>query len=322
MRGVRGLKAHEVRNAAWIAGLGRTPLWRAARLPAAGRDFRRYGAGYSIHADVASYNDEWLVTDVMAKRKIEEVLAVEGNAAKAKTAKRTKDLDITEPKKRRSASPKSTLVERVNQQNIRHFQEAFVDTERLQYRAPDNKLAVDISLQAADWLTPGEHNASFNLVKTTSQQDYEASTWGWRPKNKRKEMLEPEMKYLFIRRAGTEPTIERRKDGDMDTSIEGFVSFMVTHDSLPVVPVIYIYEIHLAESLRGIRLGQHMMGLVESIGRNVDVKKVMLTCFLCNEKAHGFYKSLGYRRDVSSPEDRKTRNKVVKVDYEIMSKII
>lgn len=255
----------------------------------------------------------------MAKRKIEEILAAEWHEVQEKKVK-IASADIANRKDRRSASPRSTLVKRVSELNALSFQEAYVDPDSLHYQAPKKDLAMGISLQAADWLSPGEHNASFNLVKTTSRQDYEASSWGWHPKRKRKEMLEPEMKYLFVRKAGTEPTIERRKEGDVDASIEGFVSFMVTRDSSPVVPVIYIYEIHLAESLRGIRLGQHMMALVEGIAKKVGVSKVMLTCFLCNEKAHGFYKSLGYAKDVSSPEDRKTRNKVVKVDYEVMSK--
>jgi len=321
MRGACRLKAHEVGSAA-NAGLGGTPLWRAARLLAGPRDFtfriwRWYSAGVNPYAHGTAYIDGLLIPDIMAKRKVEEVLAVERDAAQRKKVKKTADADIA---KQKAASPKSDLVERANKLSTKRFQAAYLDTDMLHYDFPKKDLAVDITLRAADWLSPGEHNASFNLVKTTSRNDYEASSWGWHPTRKRKEMLEPEMKYLFIRNRGSGPTIEQGKNGDVDISMEGFVSFMLTHDSSPVVPVIYLYEIHLTESFRGIRLGQHMMALVESIARKAGVSKVMLTCFLHNEKAHGFYKSLGYMKDVSSPEDRKTRNKVVKVDYEIMGK--
>jgi hypothetical protein len=62
------------------------------------------------------------------------------------------------------------------------------------------------------------------------------------------------------------------------------------------------------------------MDVAEKIAENVAVEKVMLTCFLSNEHAHRFYKKRGYVADVCSPEDRRTRNKVVKPDYVIMSK--
>jgi hypothetical protein len=46
----------------------------------------------------------------------------------------------------------------------------------------------------------------------------------------------------------------------------------------------------------------------------------MLTCFLCNKKAYRFYADHGFLKDACSPEDRKTRNKLVPVDYAILSK--
>ena len=62
------------------------------------------------------------------------------------------------------------------------------------------------------------------------------------------------------------------------------------------------------------------MSLAEKIAESVGVEKVMLTCFIRNVKARQFYEHLGYAVDESSPADRKTRNKVVKADYVIMSK--
>lgn len=122
----------------------------------------------------------------------------------------------------------------------------------------------------------------------------------------------------------------RNADTDLDPdtattprgAIMGFVSFMITHDSVPSVPVLYIYEIHLVETYRGKGLGKHFMTLAEDIAQRVGVEKVMLTYFLSNEKARGFYERLGYGVDECSPEDRTTRTKVVKVDYVIASKRI
>jgi len=218
---------------------------------------------------------------------------------------------------------KEKLVEGINALSVMDFKTRFVQEDMLQYQTErkDSSKAFDISLVAADWLTPGEYNAAYNLIEETSRSDYESSTFGWHPKRKRKEMLEPEMKYLLVRSRGAEPTVERTtKSGDLDMSVLGFLSFMVDHDSSPSVPVLYIYEIHLAESLRGLGLGNHLIQVTERLASNIGLDKVMLTCFLCNKKAHQFYTDRGFGKDACSPADRKTRNKVVAVDYVIMSK--
>lgn len=62
------------------------------------------------------------------------------------------------------------------------------------------------------------------------------------------------------------------------------------------------------------------MDIAESIAKKVGVDKLMLTCFSSNESARSFYVKRGYATDVSSPEDRTTRGKVIKTDYVILSK--
>lgn len=256
----------------------------------------------------------------MAKRKDDVAESGEDSTSiKAKRAKTDKPHGLETPN---STARREKLVKDTNALTGEQFEARFVDEDMLSYVAPgkDAQEAFDISLVAADWLTPGEHNASYGIVEETSRPDYESSTFGWHPRRKRKEMLEPEMKYFFVRRKGAKPTIERTKSGDLDTSILGFLSCMVTHDSSPSVPVLYIYEIHLKETLRGLGLGKHLMRIADQLAENVGLEKVMLTCFLCNEKAHRFYNMHGFDKDVCSPEDRRTRNKLVPVDYVIMSK--
>lgn len=53
------------------------------------------------------------------------------------------------------------------------------------------------------------------------------------------------------------------------------------------------------------------------------IKKVMLTCFLSNERAFGFYKKLGFEEDEISPRPKKLRSgKEYTPDYMIMSKVV
>jgi GNAT superfamily N-acetyltransferase len=128
-------------------------------------------------------------------------------------------------------------------------------------------------------------------------------------------MKEDEMRYLIVHANRTDAGLD-------DNSPQGFLSFMLTHDSSPSVPVLYVYEIHLAPGLRKLGFGAHLMQVVEDVARSVSVEKVMLTCFVCNEKASAFYEKRGYVKDVISPEDRTTRKKTIRADYTIMSKIV
>lgn len=215
----------------------------------------------------------------MAKRKDDVAESGEDSTSiKAKRVKTDKPHGLETPN---STARREKLVKDTNALTGEQFEARFVDEDMLSYVAPgkDAQEAFDISLVAADWLTPGEHNASYGIVEETSRPDYESSTFGWHPRRKRKEMLEPEMKYFFVRRKGAKPTIERTKSGDLDTSILGFLSCMVTHDSSPSVPVLYIYEIHLKETLRGLGLGKHLMRIADQLAENVGLEKVMLTCF-------------------------------------------
>jgi ribosomal protein S18 acetylase RimI-like enzyme len=107
-------------------------------------------------------------------------------------------------------------------------------------------------------------------------------------------------------------------------SILGFTSFMFTYDDPPHQDreVLYIYEIHLHERLRGQGLGSQLITFIEDAARACRVNKTMLTVFTANTRAKGMYQKLGYSRDEASPNDRVMRNKVIKADYVIMSKSI
>lgn len=63
---------------------------------------------------------------------------------------------------------------------------------------------------------------------------------------------------------------------------------------------------------------------LEAIASKVpDVEKVMLTCFLSNQRALRFYEKLGYLKDEFSPPPKVLRNGTkVEVDYVILSKYI
>ena len=218
--------------------------------------------------------------------------------------------DLISPAKRRKQDDEERIDE-VNALSAQDFQQQYIGNKSLSYSKSQHQDTNDyqITFKTSADLTKAEFDQCFNLIESTSRLDYEASkTFGWHPKRKKREMKEDEMRYLLVRSApGTQDVL-------------GFLSFMLTHDSTPVVPVLYIYEIHLSQALRGMGLGAYLMLLVQSIAARVEVAKVMLTCFLSNRHARDFYRGRGYIPDACSPEDRVTRKTVVEVDYIIMSK--
>jgi ribosomal protein S18 acetylase RimI-like enzyme len=69
-------------------------------------------------------------------------------------------------------------------------------------------------------------------------------------------------------------------------------------------------------------LAQLLMGLHQTVAANLPpVEKVMLTCFMANERGLRFYRKLGFVVDDTSPGPRRLRGgKIVTPDYCIMSK--
>lgn len=174
-----------------------------------------------------------------------------------------------------------------------------------------------IELQNSSNLTRDDLAACFSLVEESSKGDYSASKQGWKPTAKRREMRLLELKYLLIRSAEPRDGEEKGAAG----GIEAFASFMPTIEDEQ--EVLYVYEIHLAPSLRRSGLGRQLMKLVEGVARKIGVEKVMLSCFTRNATAKGFYEGIGYEKDEYSPPPRVLRDgREVEEAYVILSKRI
>jgi ribosomal protein S18 acetylase RimI-like enzyme len=123
-------------------------------------------------------------------------------------------------------------------------------------------------------------------------------------------------------RASKRRKISDWPDPSMHGSVRGFISFMFTHDDPPHEDreVLYIYEIHLHERLRGGGLGSKLIKFAENAAKECGISKTMLTVFSNNTAARGVYEKLGYVEDACSPEDKIVRHRVIQADYVIMSK--
>ncbi|KAL8846962.1 MAG: hypothetical protein Q9221_007975 [Calogaya cf. arnoldii] len=162
-----------------------------------------------------------------------------------------------------------------------------------------------ISFESSSTIPAVDFEACFDLIASSSADAYAASSIGWSPVKKRKEMKLPDLRYLLLR--------------NTTAQIQGFLSFMLTYED--GYEVVYCYELHLAPVVQRQGLGKHLMGLMETVGSKAEVAKSMLTVFVKNDAALKFYERLGYSKDDYSPEPRKMRNGVVKMPtYVILSK--
>ncbi|KAL1892781.1 N alpha-acetyl-transferase [Sporothrix stenoceras] len=158
----------------------------------------------------------------------------------------------------------------------------------------------------------------FELVEITSSNDYEMSTQKWRPGHKRKEMRSPDLKYIVVRGPQHAMTPKNPKG-----PVLAFTSLMPAFEEGHAV--VYCYEIHISRWLQGDGLGRLLLGYQSIVAHNLGppVSKVMLTCFLSNYYALGFYKKLGFKVDESAPKTRELRGgKTFVPDYTILSKAV
>ncbi|KAF2499834.1 acyl-CoA N-acyltransferase [Lophium mytilinum] len=176
-----------------------------------------------------------------------------------------------------------------------------------------------ISFKVSSEMSEPDLEGCFSLIEETSSEAYRKSVVRWRPKAKKEEMRDPDMRYLIVR--VPDSLHEASSSADSHHPVHGFLSFMITHDDDYEYAVLYIYEIHLSASLRGCRVGAHLMHIAETVAQGVGLVKVMLTVFTSNVAAAQFYQKLGFSKDDTSPEPRVLRNGLEKPpDYLIMSK--
>ncbi|KAL9613438.1 MAG: hypothetical protein Q9167_002036 [Letrouitia subvulpina] len=167
----------------------------------------------------------------------------------------------------------------------------------------------EIKFESSLSIAPEHLQDCFNLIASTSASAYAASSIGWSPSKKRKEMALPDLRYLLI------------VDSSHSTKkiVEGFLSFMLTYEDGH--EVVYCYEVHISHRLRGNGIGRHLVTLMEAVGTNAEMEKSMLTVFVENKAALKFYDRLGYKKDAYSPGPRKLRNGIIKEPtYIILSK--
>ncbi|KAL5721947.1 N-terminal L-serine N(alpha)-acetyltransferase NatD [Ranunculus cassubicifolius] len=158
-----------------------------------------------------------------------------------------------------------------------------------------NGLSVYLESGSGEQLSSDMKHYIQTLLKVNMEGPYGAE-WPTEEKIKRREMVAPEARYIFVRETRDvnleESSSLRKKEnhncwiGHGDPVV-GFVHyrFVVEED----VPVAYVYELQLEARMQGKELGKFLMQLIELIARENRMGAVMLTVQKANLVALNFY---------------------------------
>ncbi|KAK1713414.1 hypothetical protein CaCOL14_009364 [Colletotrichum acutatum] len=232
------------------------------------------------------------------------------------------------PRKRRRAP--TNPIEAANRKSDADFVRDHLQPspEWTNWTHPKSGTLYTLSLKSPSQLSQGELQACFHLIDYTSGADYRASKDGWRPGHKMREMKSEGLRYIIVKKSDASIPDKATASSDesevvrkaVEDKICGFTSLMPTFEEGEAV--VYCYEIHLLEELRGTGVGRTLMDFLVKVAESIPIiEKVMLTCFISNADARAFYEKLGFEIDALSPVERKLRfGKVFVPDYVIMSK--
>ncbi|KAI9364446.1 acyl-CoA N-acyltransferase [Zopfochytrium polystomum] len=181
-------------------------------------------------------------------------------------------------------------------------------------------LPIALSLHAIETMPLFLFEWAFRLVKSNMEQLYrEAADTGWSDGQKREEMREENGRYLIA--------TARQNDSDIPIGFLFFTFVMEESNDgedreLGEAPVVYCMELQLEPEYRGLGLGEHMMHLMEEVGRAATMRKAMLTVFKRNTRAVSFYYRIGYKPDAISPSESLPPIEAGYFSYEILCKVL
>ena len=140
---------------------------------------------------------------------------------------------------------------------------------------------------------------------------YRVSTWGLNLQEKADEFRHRKARFLLVWAMG-------EGDEGAKESLAAFCHYRFCFDDeeRPDWAVLYVYELQVAKGFQRKNIGLGLQHVLEEVGRQAQMAKIMLTVFHNNPNAQRFYRDkCGYKVDETDPSNYKER-----ADYIILSK--
>lgn len=156
---------------------------------------------------------------------------------------------------------------------------------------------LDLVINFAANLTREELRWAFDQCKLNMEEKYDRSGYGWDDDDKRKEYTEDGTRFLVVRERTTEGSpVPGRMVGfaHFRFSVQGDII-----DQMVGVPSLFLWDLHLDESIRRKGLGKHMMMLLELIGRREKMHTICIPVQLFDEETTAWVSTMrGYSSDL------------------------
>ena len=140
---------------------------------------------------------------------------------------------------------------------------------------------------------------------------YRVSTWGLNLEEKTDEFRHRKARFLTVWAQGEGDEVAKE-------TLAAFVHYRFCFDDeeRPDWAVLYVYELQVAKGFQRKNIGLGLQHVLEEVGRQAQMAKIMLTVFHNNPNAQRFYRDkCGYKVDETDPSNYKER-----ADYIILSK--
>lgn len=134
--------------------------------------------------------------------------------------------------------------------------------------------------------------AIMDILRDNMRTMYEECGWGWKEMEKRKEVFDKRSRFILLLHSESEEVV-------------AYVIFRFEWDDEeePEYPVLYCYELQVANSVQKIGAGYNLMRMLQQVAGHYGMRKTSLTVFKTNTAAMNFYKRVGFVIDSNSPSN-------------------
>ena len=140
------------------------------------------------------------------------------------------------------------------------------------------------------------------LTRENMQRMYDACPgWGWDEQAKYNELTHKEARFLVLFDSDIPLHAGATTLQDMDLRRRPIAFAHIRYEMELNQPILYLYEVQVSKLYQGQSLGSCIVQKIETLGRHLNLRRIMLTVFVNNVRARNFYKRLGYNTDASSP---------------------
>ncbi|GAA5922643.1 hypothetical protein JCM1841_006764 [Sporobolomyces salmonicolor] len=188
-----------------------------------------------------------------------------------------------------------------------------------QFEVPLQGTTALLEIYTTKTLPPEIRTRIWDLLECNMRSLYEASSEGYNPSAKRKELFHPDSRFVVLRSAPS-PALHASKAASstlLGYSMFRFDTEETASDDDELCDVVYCYELQVDSSAQGRGVGRILMEVLGRVGSHWKMDKVMLTVFKANAPAIAFYKKIGFSTDEIDPSDYEGRDSA---DYTILSK--